>query len=247
MKMPRTRRIAPPTRLIVVTVLAIILIVSVLGWQRWQAASSNSQQWRSEARRAYAAATTIDEETDRATRLQALTRLAALTDAQPTCEGEWWYGWVADVLPPASRAAQRCQTDVAVVAPVALQAEQLSTYLRQEAELAPIISSLTIDSAKSDWQANAAAAARQAETAVARLEPSEAFKPVQQCARQQMKTIGTRWQALEEASKKQDRKAYEAAVDGLDNAYLALSVIGDVSDQELGRLLEQLTLAGKKL
>lgn len=247
MKMPRTRRIAPPARLVIVTILATVLIVSVLGWQRWQAAAASSQQWRSEAQQVYAAATAADEATDRATRLQALTSLARLTATQPDCEGKWWYGWVADVLPPATRAMQRCQADVAVVLPVATQAEQLSTYLNQEGELAPIIGSLTIDSAKSDWQTNAAAAARRAETEVARMEPSEAFKPVQQTARQQVKTIGTRWQALEEASKKQDRKAYEAAVDGLDNAYLALSVIGDVADQELARLLEQLTLTGDKL
>lgn len=246
MKMPRTRRRLPIVPIILGVMVAALLVAGLTGWQRWRQLETTGQTRTQAVRQAFVTAT--DPQVERAVRMQAVDRLAEYDNEPLVCEGAWWYGWLADVLPNAKQAAEKCMRQQAIINPVTKHAAILTQYLEQEALLTPIIGSLVIDGTKPYWQSNAAAAAANAEKKLGAISrPSNAFKPTLETAKQQVKTISTRWRVLNEASTKQDRKAYEAAIDGVDNAYSGLLVVADASDDAIADLLELLLEAGTKL
>lgn len=247
MRMPRAPRHMPLLPILLgIVVIALVGVVG-LGWQRWESIAATSSQHSKDIKQQYALATDTSKDTEKATRQKALATLAGYSEDVSSCQGAWWYGWLADVLPVAKQAADRCAKNTGIVRPVIVQADKLVTYLEEEARLQTIIESLAINSAKKDWQATAQTAVAKAEKELDALKGSTDFKRVSEITRRQLKAISTMWSALSEASKKQDRKAYEAAVDGLDNAYIGLAVVTDTSDDTIAEHLEALALAGKKL
>lgn len=247
MKMPHAPRHLPLLPILLGAVIIVALVALVLGWQRWESTADASDQRLRDVKQRYALATDPSKDVEKATRQQAITALAGYLDDTVPCQGEWWYGWLADVLPAAKLAAERCLKNTEITKPVATQASKLASYLEEEAKLQAVIATLVIDGTKNDWQTTAQASVAKAEKELTTLKGSTKFERVNEIADRQMKTISTMWGALADASKKQDRKAYEAAVDGLDNAYGGIAAVTDVSDDTIAELLEALILAGKKL
>lgn len=247
MNMPHAPRRLPLLSILLGGMLLIVVIIIVIGWQRWQSITLTSDQYLREVTQAYSLATDPSKNIEKEARVQAITTLAGYQDRRLVCQGEWWYGWLADVVPASKQAADKCRNQAGAIEPVVVKANKLATYLEDETKLQKILASLVIDASKSDWQANALASVITVEADLAKFKESPESELTVETARQQVKTIATMWQTLNEASKKQDRKAYEAAVDGLDNSYGGLAVITEVSDETVKELLESLLIAGKKL
>ena len=180
-----------------------------------------------------------------ANRVEAISELAQLQAAN-SCKADWWNDWQQS-LPRTEPKAQECRKRETQIARIALLAQNVQQYIASETVITKQIATLRIDSKAKNWQQTALGNATSALKIIDDTEPVESAEALKKASNECITNIIKAWNALNQASTKQDKTAYLTAETNLKQAYVNLGAITDVADVSLGAVVTPLKTATSKL
>lgn len=223
----------------------VVLVVGV-----WTVASSRNEEIINRVNQHYAeststAASLTGRDLNREQRRAALSKLSS----QPklVCEGAWWSKWQQSIIPSAQAAAKKCQTKVRRLTDVERVATRLHSYLAAERKIAEQLKQLAINSKSKNWQKEAAASATEVNQSLKAMSVTEDSKDLLAATQKRTATIVSAWGVFNQASNKKDKDAYLKAKERLEQSYVDLGAISDMSDEQIEKMTKSLYLATSKL
>lgn len=119
--------------------------------------------------------------------------------------------------------------------------EKVVTFLQDEQKLATIMTSDTSEKVNEENFEAQAENWQKVQRELTSPETSEAFKPVQDKAKNAANVIQGAWQRLSDANKVQDQSAYEDARAKVSASYDSLATIAPIATTQLAELLKELS------
>ena len=230
-------------------ILGVCIAYTLMSVFHWQSLADKSHSQIEKAK--VLAARSLDaslKRNDRRTAIRAIDQLnnqyAAL------CHSNFWYKWQTVVISSAHNSEQDCRERQTKLIALATAARAVETELRGEDTVNEILSSLKIDAkqlTEKDWDTKAINGVKSASKALHGLKPSKETQIVIKEAIARTDALKTRWSVLSAANKKQDKTAYLAALEALDQAYTELNAISEVADKELTPHLNGLQKSSRAL
>lgn len=226
------------SRKAIVIAVIIVLATVCVGW--WVAAAQQWQGLATEASQQSKTATTLKKQAlaGDGTRESHSKAISALADLEKgNCEGSWWFNWQTAVWVGSKAAQNTCKTAYSRVAGLSEAAAPLQKYLSDEVAITDQLSRLVIDIKSKNWQTKARSASSAVYTELTALELDKTVTPVLKEAVKRVKEVKDAWTALKAADSKKDRTTYESALNRLDDAYVQLASITELSDKQLTTLV----------
>lgn len=237
------------TWIIVGAVVAVCIILFTLAWvaaaNRQAGAAAQIQKWYDTAK-ATAKVVSSDSQASRDERLSAIKSLTVTQD-DSICKSVWWGAWRDEFWPPAKAEVDECVANAALLNKVAESASVLETYLADDTKVAKTLAIIKIAKGSGDWQKTAASSVESALRDIEAMAANRNNKKLLDASKEKLEAISTKWVALGQASSKEDREAYLKAEGELAQAYADLGVIGDISDEQVKKLIEELQANTDKL
>lgn len=224
-----------PITLITLVVAAVLVMFA--GYNRQQASFSSTTDHYNSVKQL--SKTIFEGKRSIKDRVDAIADLANFQQIRP-CRGDWWNDWQQTVVPSVTSGVKTCHKQASQLSAIAASAASLNRYEVDDSTIAGQIGKLKIDNTAKNWPQTALKNAQTAYRAIDDIRSTTSSKPVRTAAKGCIKAIIDTWNALNDASTKQDKAVYLNAEVNLKQAYANLGSIADVSDKQLSAQLSVL-------
>jgi len=233
-----------------IIVCAIVIIAALIGI--WTASSLRHAKIITEVDQAYAEAkatakaVSTSSKASRDNRLKAINKLSK-AQTIVTCSGEWWSGWYDTLLPTAKAEVDDCIAKLKKLNAVSRVAARANVYLDDDAKVAKTLAVMKVATGSGNRQKTALSSVESALRDIEAMAVTGDNKVLIVASKEKLTVIITAWNALNEASSKEDKMAYQKAEGQLAQAYADLGAISDASDTQVKKLIVALQVTIHKL
>lgn len=182
----------------------------------------------------------VTDAKNRQEKIQAIEAVYASVLEQKPCEIGAIYRWQQAVIGSLKASTEKCEVQLKKLHGFSNSVNNMMAYLKNERQLAGILSEVTTASALADAEWGTALQKwTDAEKKVTQLSSVDSFTASKQLAVQRISSVKAAWQEVIAASQAKDRKRYEAATVSLGQTYAALVDIKGASEAGLLLLIDK--------